>query len=127
VQLGPVRMLSLPGEVLPENVIGGYDGAYTAPGGVLIDPENENPPDLTKAPAGPYLLDELGGDPSWIIGLGNDEIGYIVPPYNFELAGAAYLDEAPGDHYEETNSLGPRTWPTLDTLAREVLAYVDGD
>jgi hypothetical protein len=127
VQLGPVRLLSLPGEILPEVVIGGYDGKYTAPGGQLIKDDNPNPPDLSKAPAGPYLLDDLGGDPSWIVGLGNDELGYVVPPYNFELAAAAYLDEAEGDHYEETNSLGPQSAPLLEQYSREILAYFDGD
>jgi hypothetical protein len=44
----------------------------------------------------------------WIIGLANDELGYIIPAYNFELAATnPWVEEAEGDHYEETNSLGP--------------------
>ena len=38
-------------------------------------------------------------------GLGNDEIGYLVPPYDYVLSESSpYLSEAPGNHYEETNS-----------------------
>jgi len=43
-----------------------------------------------------------------VIGLANDEIGYIVPPSDFVLDGELpYVQEAEGDHYEETNSVGP--------------------
>lgn len=44
----------------------------------------------------------------WAVGLMQDEIGYIVPEYDYKLdAQNPYLEEAsPGDHYEETNSVG---------------------
>ncbi|MBS5874496.1 MAG: hypothetical protein KIC46_10310 [Clostridiales bacterium] len=49
-----------------------------------------------------------------VFGLANDEIGYIVTPNDFYLnEQAPYLDKAVDrlgrKHYEETNSLGPRT------------------
>ncbi|MCB9665437.1 MAG: hypothetical protein H6732_15095 [Alphaproteobacteria bacterium] len=126
LDLGPVRMLTIPGELFPENAIGGYDGKWLPPtGATLVDERNPNPPDLTQAPSGPYLLDELGGEMNWILGLGMDEVGYLIPPYNFKLGPAPYLAEAEGDHYEETNSLGPDTWPILEAAARELLTYVD--
>ena len=55
---------------------------------------------------------------SIIVGLGNDELGYLVPPYDWKLHPTTpYFDEAEGDHYEETNSTGPETLPLiLDTL-----------
>jgi hypothetical protein len=35
-------------------------------------------------------------------------LGYIMPDYNYVLdPGSPYMEEADGDHYEETNSLGP--------------------
>lgn len=126
LQLGPVRMITAPGEMLPEGVIGGYQGEFTPPGGVLTRADNPNPPDLSKAPAGPYFLDSLGGEMNWLIGLGNDEVGYMVPPYNFELGAAEYLSEAEGDHYEETNSLGPQTLPIWLTKAGELVDYAEG-
>ena len=125
INLGPVQMLSIPGEILPELVIGGYDGSrVNAPGVPLVDPENPNPPDLDNAPEGPYIQDRMGGTYRWIIGLGNDELGYIIPDYNFELAqGNPYVDEAEGDHYEETNSLGPHVAGLVDRYADELTQW----
>jgi hypothetical protein len=41
--------------------------------------------------------------------LGNDELGYIVPAFDFVLhEETPYLEKA-AEHYEETNSLGPQT------------------
>ena len=49
-----------------------------------------------------------------IVGLSNDELGYIVPPSDFLLnEDLPYLertqDKRGEDHYEETNSTGPET------------------
>jgi hypothetical protein len=126
VELGPLRLMSMPGEVLPECVIGGYDGSFTPPGQQITQPDNPNPPKLDLAPEGPYLWDRLGGELRWFISLGNDELGYIIPPYNFELSAAEYLLEADGHHYEETNSLGPRTLPILEQHANRMIAWFDG-
>ena len=109
IELGPIHMLTIPGELLPELAVGGYDGSrINAPGVPLIDEANPNPPDLASAPKGPYIKDRMSSTYRWIIGLANDELGYIIPAYNFELGEPMpWLDEAEGDHYEETNSLGP--------------------
>lgn len=124
VQIGPLQWLTIPGELLPELAIGGYDGSFTAPGVPLIDPDNPNPPQLDQAPQGPYLMDHMSGDTNWIVGLGNDEIGYIIPPYNFVLADAgAWILEAEGDHYEETNSLGADTYPRIEEVAAQLLSW----
>ena len=47
-----------------------------------------------------------------MIGLANDEIGYIVPPSDFLVhSKMPYLEKITDDkgenHYEETNSIGP--------------------
>lgn len=106
VELGPIQMLTVPGELLPELAVGGYDGSrINAPGVPLIEADNPNPPDVSKAPKGPYIKDRMTSTYRWIIGLANDELGYIIPQYNFELAAEnPWVDEADGDHYEETNS-----------------------
>ena len=124
VNLGPIQMLSVPGELLPELAVGGYDGSrINAPGVPLVDPNNVNPPKLDQAPAGPYIKDRMPAMYPWLIGLGNDELGYIIPEYNFELApGTPYIDEAEGDHYEETNSLGPHMAGMIDKYA-DLLIY----
>ncbi len=128
VELGPVRMLSIPGELLPELANGGYDGSLVnAPEHELVDPGNEHPPDLDNAPEGPYLLDKLGGEVGFVIGLANDEIGYIIPPYNFVLnEDVPWLLEAGGDHYEETNSIGPETAPLIEEQVDLLLGFMDG-
>ncbi|MDP6933496.1 MAG: hypothetical protein QGG40_11300, partial [Myxococcota bacterium] len=95
----------------PELGIGGYDGSHVnTPLDALLDSGNPNPPDLDAAPDGPYLKDVMGAEYNWIVGLGNDEVGYILPTYDFKVHDIApYLDEPEGDHYEETRSLGPQT------------------
>ena len=128
VELGSVRMLTVPGELLPELGIGGYDGSQVnAPGYELVDPDNSNPPDLDAAPQGPYMLERLGGEINFIVGLGNDEVGYIIPPYNFVLNDSVpWLLEAEGDHYEETNSLGEQTAPLIEEQADLLIGFMDG-
>jgi len=125
--LGPIQMLSVPGELLPELAIGGYDGSHTNIGNYedpIVDLEQPNPANLANAPEGPYLKDRMGGTHNWILGLGNDELGYIIPEYNFILDEAvAYLREAEGDHYEETNSLGPRTAGLVEEWAVRLLEW----
>ncbi len=125
INLGPVQMLTVPGEILPELVVGGYDGSrVNAPGVPIIDPNNSNPPNLDKAPSGPYIQDRMGGTYRWIIGLGNDELGYIIPDYNYQLdEDMPYVSEAEGDHYEETNSLGPHIAAIVDDYADQLTAW----
>ncbi len=125
VTLGPLQLLSVPGEVFPELAIGGYDGSRIgSPLEVLIDEDNPAPPDLSLAPAGPYWLDRLPTEHGWLLGLGNDELGYIIPSYDFVTDETLpYLEEAEGDHYEETNSLGPETADLLDEAIAELLDW----
>ncbi len=125
INLGPVQMLTVPGEILPELVVGGYDGSrINAPGVPIIDPDNSNPPNLDKAPEGPYIQDRMGGTYRWIIGLGNDELGYIIPDYNYQLDETMpYVAEAEGDHYEETNSLGPHIAAIVGDYADQLTTW----
>lgn len=131
VDVGPLRMITVPGELLPELAVGGYDGSHIhAPGVPLVDPANPNPPDLDAAPVGPYLLDRVAaGDrlrTPWVIGLGNDELGYIIPEYDFILHDVLpYFDEADGDHYEETNSIGPHMAGVVDGQADALVDFAE--
>ena len=129
LDLGGLEMLTVPGELFPELAIGGYDGSWIGdPSLPIVDEDNPNPPDLSAAPAGPYLVDRLSGDAQWIIGLGNDQVGYIVPTYDFELdAAQPWFEEAEGDHYEETNSLGAETAPIIDGEATQLMDWVDSN
>jgi hypothetical protein len=112
LRVGPIGIITAPGELHPELFIGGYDGSATD-GRDIVDPNNENPPNLANAPPGPYLRDLVLENPGvefpLVLGLGEDMVGYIVPSWNYELdPNGPYISEAPGDHYEETNSVGPR-------------------
>jgi hypothetical protein len=112
VQLGGVRFLGVPGELFPELAVG-FDERY-AFGGPMIRPDNPAPPDLTKRPLPPYLKQAVGGVMPVVLGLANDELGYIIPEYDFVVHPTRpYAQQAEGDHYEETNSLGPKTAPLL--------------
>ena len=129
VTLGPASIVTAPGELLPELFLGGYDGSGTLPGshsGIwpLFDPTQPNPPDLTQAPKAPYLFDELPGDPEhrMVFGLTFDMLGYIIARFNFILDDRApYVARAPGDHYEETNSIGPRAEPEIVGTLRQLV------
>lgn len=124
INLGPAQFLTVPGELFPELAIGGYDGGHiNVPTKPLVDPNNTNPPDLLAAPEGPYLKDKMHGTYRFIIGLGNDEIGYILPEYDFILGDPPYINQAEGDHYEETNSLGPQTFSAINTAADTLIAW----
>ena len=66
----------------------------------------------------------MGAEHNWIIGLGNDELGYFIPSYNYKLHDTLpYYREADGDHYEETNSLGPTAWPIIETEIHKLLDW----
>ena len=62
---------------------------------------------------GPYLKDKRPGKIKFFVGLGNDELGYLVPTWDYKLGTPPYFSQAKGDHYEETNSLGPKIVPEL--------------
>ncbi len=122
VQVGPLRFVAAPGELFPELAVG-YDTSY-AFGNPQVKADNRNPPNLSQAPAGPYLKQQLGGELPVVVGLANDHVGYLVPPWNYVLhPSRPYLDEADGDHYEETNSLGPSAVPTLLEAYGKLLSW----
>lgn len=123
LQIGAASILTIPGELLPEWAVGGYDESLTGP----LRPYFEIPehaPDVTQAPDGPYLYDLMPGEHPMIFGLAQDELGYLIPPWQYVLdEDNPYLAEAPGDHYEETNSLGPDAAPGVVDQALALLDW----
>lgn len=120
VRLGRVDILGIPGELFPELAVGGFDGSRSF-GRPFIKPDNPNPPQVARAPKGPYLRDRLGPQ-GWVVGLANDEIGYIVPGYDFQVAPTRSMTPKPkGTHYEETNSIGPSATSIILDAAEELL------
>jgi hypothetical protein len=127
VQIGPTSLITIPGELHPELFIGGYDGAF-AYGAPVVDLMQANAADLARAPAPPYLRDLMDGpvEHRMLFGLSMDFFGYVIPRFNFVVDETLpYLFEAEGDHYEETNSLGPRGDPELVGTARQLIQAGD--
>ena len=121
--LGPTSIITAPGELFPESFLGGYDGSAAGTYD-LTSKDNKNPPSLGKAPKAPYLVDLMDGDREhrMVFGLTLDFTGYIVPTYDFILDDIApYLNEAEGDHYEETNSIGSRAAPEIVGSMRQLI------
>lgn len=93
-----LQILMVPGELFPELAYGGYLPEETAANG---SPDT-NPKPLIEIAQNPELV---------IVGLANDEIGYILPPNDFILDDKKpYIEDAYDKtgrkHYEETNSTG---------------------
>ncbi|UPT75958.1 MAG: hypothetical protein M0D55_09970 [Elusimicrobiota bacterium] len=119
LDLGPARLLGMPAEVFPELAIGGYDGKYSY-GKPVVDPKGPER-DLKSAPKGPYLRDLIKAPVPMLVGLANDELGYLVPAYDFKVrTSKSLLPRWPG-HYEETNSIGPSATAILTDAAAKLL------
>jgi len=106
MNLGGLEMLLLPCELFPELAYGGYMSAEESATG--LGPE-VNPLPLVEIAQNPDLL---------VFNLSNDMTGYVVPPNDWFLHGARPYVEGGKDktgrkHYEETNSLGPKTAQTV--------------
>ena len=115
-EIDSLKILLLPCEIFPELVYGGYlsaEESATGCGGEI----------------NPVPLREIVGDDVMIIGLANDELGYVVPPNDFLLNAEAPYFENGRDvhdrrHYEETNSLGPETANKIAETVKEIIYTV---
>ena len=100
LRLGELQVAAIPGEIYSELVVGG-----------VPDPAAANV-DFPDAPVEPAVYAQMIARHKMLIGLANDEIGYILPKRQWdEKPPFAYgLTKAP---YGEVNSVGPDTAPTL--------------
>ncbi len=120
------QFVTVPGELFPEIAIGGYlsDGATCwkvsqrklklhGKGRERIGAANPG------VPTEPVLKQHMRAKYKFIIGLGNDELGYIVPANDFV---PPVLEPTPhygtdrcgdSDHYEEGMSVGPKAAPRI--------------
>ncbi len=86
------EIVTVPGEIYPELVNGGvarYPGA-----------------DYAEAPIEPVLREHLRTKYQFIFGLGNDEIGYLIPKAEWDEK-PPWLKNAAEPWYGEVNSVGP--------------------
>lgn len=107
LRFSDVQMLLIPGEIYPELVNGGV--------------ENPAGADYPESPLEiPPLRGAMQSRYKWLLGLANDEIGYILPKSQWDTrAPFTYgRDKAP---YGEENSCGPETGPLIHRVALELL------
>ena len=86
------EIVTVPGEIYPELVNGGVTRFTGA--------------DYLKAPLEPVLREQLKTTYQFIFGLGNDEIGYLIPKAEWDEE-PPWLKNAVEPWYGEVNSVGP--------------------
>lgn len=117
IEIDSLKILMIPCELFPELAYGGYLSAEESAEG--------KSPDINPAP-----LTETANDKNLLIfGLANDELGYVIPPNDFMLNETQpYMENAVDRlgrrHYEETNSMGPRTAQFISDAFIKVLNIV---
>ncbi len=109
--IGSISFVTVPGEIYPEIINGGIE----APEGqdFEIDPV-EVPP----------VRDMMPGKYKFVIGLANDEIGYIIPKSQWDTK-SPFTYGSKKSPYGEENSLGPETGPILLRNLLEMLAELE--
>ena len=107
IKLGPLSLLTIPGEIYPEIVNGGIEA-----------PEGQ---DFPLSPVEiPPLRELMPGSFKMVIGLANDELGYIIPKSQWDNK-APWLYNSERATYGEVNSLGPETAPAIHAKAVELI------
>jgi hypothetical protein len=100
LRLGELDIAAIPGEIYPELVL---DKVQDPPDPGADFPDAQIEPAIYKQLAGPHRM---------MIGLANDEIGYIIPKRQWdEKPPYCYGRDKP--QYGETNSIGPDASPIL--------------
>jgi hypothetical protein len=107
IQVGDVSLLCVPGEIYPEIVNGGV----THPPGADFDVAPIEVPPLRSITPGRVVF---------IVGLANDEIGYIIPQSQWDAE--APWSVPPSGPYGESVSAGPRTGPAIYEAVRTLLS-----
>lgn len=107
VTIGPISMVTIPGELYPEILNGGVE-----------TPEGQ---DFKISPVEiPAIRDMMPGKYKFMFGLANDEIGYILPKSQWDEK-APYTYGKNGAPYGEVNSLGPETAPVIHKNIKAML------
>jgi hypothetical protein len=96
LRLGELYVAGIPGELYPELVYGEFP------------PQAESGVDFPDAPLEPTVAAALDDKKFLLIGLANDELGYIVPKRQWDVA-APYAYGRTSAQYGERNSMGPET------------------
>jgi hypothetical protein len=108
LKLGDLEIAVIPGEIYPELVLG-----------KVQDPPDPGA-DFPDAPIEPAIYAQFKGKHKMLIGLGNDELGYIIPKRQWdEKPPFCYgLKKA---QYGEANSVGPDAAPVICGTFKELV------
>ena len=107
LSIGSAWILTLPGEINPEIVNGGIE-----------KPEGADFPDTPLEE--PHFRELMNGKYNFVIGLANDEIGYVMPKSQWDTE-PPFTYGRKKAFYGEINSLGPDAGPVLH---KEVLRMI---
>jgi hypothetical protein len=107
IKIGPISFVTIPGEIYPEII----NGQIEAPEGS----------DFGIAPLEvPPIREMMPGKYKFVLGLANDEIGYIIPKSQWDVD-APYTYGRDNSPYGEENSLGPETAGVIHSNLKEML------
>jgi hypothetical protein len=109
LSLGELDVAAIPGEIYPELVLGKVQDP--------VDPGADFP----AAPVEPSIYGQLRGKHHMIIGLANDEVGYIIPKRQWD-AKAPFCYGRKKAQYGEENSMGPDTAPLICEAFKALVA-----
>jgi hypothetical protein len=109
LRLGELEVACIPGEIYPELVLG------------KVVEKAEPGADFPDAPAEPAIYDQFKSRHRMLIGLANDEIGYIIPKRQWDEK-PPYCYGRTKSQYGEINSLGPETAPLLCRAFADLVA-----
>ena len=100
LRLGELDVAAIPGEIYPELVLD-----------KVQDPADPGA-DFPEAPIEPAIYKQMRGPHRMLIGLANDEIGYIIPKRQWDEK-PPFCYGRKKAQYGEGNSVGPETAPIL--------------
>jgi hypothetical protein len=108
IRIGDLEILTIPGELYPEIA----DGGIESPEGA----------DYPSAPIEvPPLRSQMQGKLNMIVGLANDELGYIIPKSQWDKKPPYAYGRTKSPQYGEENSPGPDVAPTIHHEALALL------
>jgi hypothetical protein len=108
IHLGELDVACIPGEIYPELVLDKVQDP--------VDPGADFP----DAPIEPAIYKQLTGPYRMIIGLANDEVGYIIPKRQWDEK-PPFCYKRKDSQYGEINSVGPETAPILCGAFRDLV------
>jgi hypothetical protein len=100
LRLGELHVACIPGELYPELVYGKFQEP--------VDPAVDFP----DAPLEPTIASLMPGNKWLLVGLANDELGYIIPKRQWDKS-SPYAYGKDGGQYGEVNSCSPEVAPII--------------